>query len=330
MYITRQTLLQAMNALWSREVRWRLLDPNVVMIDFGHPIDEGEVNHDKVAIRFHVAEKFSPLELQSAINSGITHEKLPDRLGGFPTDVQQNNFSLERWNWLTSQPAAALTRYGHHNPLQGGISISDEFRYTRGTLGGIVIDRNTGDPMILSNWHVLAAGWNANPIHKVYQPGRQDGGSVADAVGNFARDAMSRRIDAAVATLTKDARTHINRQFDLASEVVKGVASPAYGMKLIKSGATSGITYGTVDTIRSGPIKISYGRVERIIEPSFIITPLSEGQNVSDPGDSGSIWFEAETMRAVGLHFAGSNRPERAVAIEMPSVLNALGVDILL
>ena len=40
------------------------------------------------------------------------------------------------------------------------------------------------------------------------------------------------------------------------------------------------------------------------------------------------LWLDAATDSAVGLHFAGSNFPERGLAIDLPSVLEALEVDL--
>jgi endonuclease G len=52
------------------------------------------------------------------------------------------------------------------------------------------------------------------------------------------------------------------------------------------------------------------------------------GGEVSRPGDSGSWWLNTVTKEAIGLHFAGSDMPERALALNMPSVLDALNVEI--
>ena len=332
MDIDIRTIVAAKMALWSREARWVLLDPNVTMIDFGHPETGGQVNYDDVTIRFHVRNKVPAFQIEMAVESGLTRDELPKTLGDFRTDVQQYRFRLGVWPWGTSvhtSPSQFVRRNGRVNPLQGGISISDQFRVTYGTLGGIVIDRHNGDAMVLSNWHVLAAGWHANPLHKIYQPGVWDGGRDADTIATFTRHAMLQHIDAAVATLTNPGRDYVNQQFELANRPATGVAIPRIGMRVIKSGRASGITQGVVDTIASGSIKMHYSGRQEIIQPAFLIKSAGPGQQVSAAGDSGSIWFEESTMR-VGLHFAGSDQPESAVAIEMASVLNALGVDLLL
>jgi endonuclease G, mitochondrial len=331
MAIERTTYLAARNALWSQEARRWLYDRNVVMIDFGPKEQDGELLYDQNAIRFHVREKYERgHELESAIDAGRTEQKLPKKVGAFETDVQQNAF-VPHWSPWVPAPAVSkvVRRNGRVDPMQCGISISDEFRNTAGTLGGFVRDRQTGDLMLLSNWHVVAAGWHANPRHRIFQPGRLDGGIAADAIATFTRHGMFNRIDAAVATLTQPGRAYVNRYLDLRDFSTPGSTSPRLGMQVVKSGRTSGVTYGNVNTAVSGSMKVNYNGVSRIIEPVFIISPNHPGDNVSSPGDSGSIWLDTETMQAIGVHVAGSNNPEQAVAIEMPAVLRTLGVDLL-
>jgi endonuclease G len=179
--------------------------------------------------------------------------------------------------------------------------------------------------MLLSNWHVLVADWRARTGQSIYQPGRLDGGTDANAIAVLTRDAMSANLDAAVAQLTGD-RPLINFQLGLGA--VTGVGRAAHGMVVIKSGRTSGITSGQVSSLVLGTLKMTYGHLERIINNVMRIDPLHPFEPVSAPGDSGSWWLDAATQQAVGLHFAGQDAPEYAVAIDMQSVLDALNVDI--
>jgi len=211
----------------------------------------------------------------------------------------------------------------HADPLRGGISISDEYHNAAGTLGGMVIDRLTGETMLLSNWHVLVADWGARTGQRIYQPGRLDGGVAVDTIATLTRDAMAANLDAAVATLNGDRRL-INDQLDLGP--VTGVGRAELGMELVKSGRSSGVTHGIVTAVE-GTAKLRYGLLERIIRNVVTIEPRGFGE-VSAPGDSGSWWLDPATMRAIGLHFAGSDFPERGLAIDMPTVLDVLNVDI--
>jgi hypothetical protein len=99
-------------------------------------------------------------------------------------------------------------------------------------------------------------------------------------------------------------------------------------MEVIKSGRTSGVTYGRVTSLVLGTLKMTYGGIDRIINNVMRIDQRQPQEQVSSPGDSGSWWLDSETKEAVGLHFAGQDSPEYAVAIDMQSVLDALNVDI--
>ena len=74
--------------------------------------------------------------------------------------------------------------------------------------------------------------------------------------------------------------------------------------------------------------KYDYFGQDQIIENVFSVKPLYEMDEVSRGGDSGSWWLERDSHKAVGLHFAGSDNPEYALAISMPEVLDALHIDI--
>jgi endonuclease G len=325
MRIDPETIARARLAV-REAIRNHLFDPNVSMIDFGYPRRDGELIEDELAVRVHVKQKLAGPALESAINQGKT-QMIPPCIGEFQTDVPRGAFRL-RPQQLLKAPIAKPTsdpRRTENNPLCGGISISVPFQNSAGTLGGKVIDRKTGDEMILSNWHVLVGDWMARTGQDIYQPGRLDGGTPDDAIANLVRDAMSANFDAAVAKLNGD-RPITNMQLGIGA--VTGVGRAAEGMEVIKSGRTSGVTYGRVTSVILGTLKMRYGNLERIIQNVMRIDPRQPFEQVSAPGDSGSWWLDAETNQVVGLHFAGQDSPEQAVAIDMQSVLDALNVDV--
>lgn len=301
-----------------------LFDPNVNLIGLGHPEHNGQLARDELAIRIHVNEKLSGVALEAAAEAGYTRP-LPAEIGGFPTDVLQGNYRLHQtqlWGgWW--RPAARNGQLAPADPMRGGISISCESQMSYGTLGGKVHDRATGEEMILSNWHVLAADWTARRGQLIYQPGRLDGGTFANAFAHLEKDAMGVNLDAAVATLIGRRRL-LGEQVDLGP--VTGTGNWQLGLPVVKSGRGSHVTRGRIVEIES-VARIRYGYLERVIRDVMIIDPLYGGE-LSRPGDSGSWWLNEATMEAVGLHFAGSDMPERALAMNMRSVLDALGVEI--
>lgn len=324
MKVDRMTTAYARQAV-QEAMRAFLFDPNIHLIDFGYPEHNGEIVEDELAIRIHVRKKLFGIELQAAVDNGLTRP-IPPSIGGFPTDVPQGVYRPHWWwNWSSWwRPPVTNPRAVRADPLRGGISISSERQNGYGTLGGLVVDRLSGEPMILSNWHVLVGDWSARAGQRIYQAGRLDGGVPLDTVAALTRDAMSDSLDAAVATLN-GSRICINDQLDLGP--VTGVRRAQLGMRVVKSGRRTNVTRGRVTAV-DGIAKITYAGLDRVIRQVVTIEPYWANQEVSAPGDSGSWWLEEESRQAVGLHFAGSNEPERALSLDMLSVLNALNIDI--
>jgi endonuclease G len=295
-----------------------LTDANVTAVDFGLPEHGAEIAEDERAVRVHVHQKLAPSVLEAT--GGLP---VPRRIRGFRTDVLEGTYRPHLWWGVTTVRLAADPRLERADPLRGGISISDERHHSAGTLGARVIDRATGAEMILSNWHVLVADWTGRPGQRIYQPGRLDGGAPGDTIARLTRDVMSSNLDAAVATLSGSRRL-LNDQLGLGP--IAGVDRASLGVGVTKSGRTTGVTHGRVTGLE-GVAQITYAGVSRLIRNVVTISPFW-GQEVSRPGDSGSMWLARETKRAIGLHFAGSDVPERGLALDIQSVLAALKVDL--
>jgi hypothetical protein len=293
-------------------------DDNVTAIDFGLPEHDGEIAADERAVRVHVRRKL-PVEALEAAGITVVERRILD----FQTDVVEGTYRPELWWQGIGAWPRADPRMTRADPLCGGVSISDSRHNAAGTLGARVIDRTTGMEMILSNWHVLVADWAGRPGQPILQPGRLDGGTAVHTVAGLTRDAMAMNLDAAVATLTGN-RGIVNDQLGLGS--ITGVRSATQGLRVVKSGRTSGITHGVVTGL-SGVAQISYSGIPRTIRHVIAIDPLMGGE-VSRPGDSGSAWLAADDRQAVGLHFAGGDAPERGLAIDMATVLAALDVEL--
>jgi hypothetical protein len=297
-----------------------LSNPRVTLIDIGYRLKDG-VSTGELAIRVHVREKpaaavFEALSL-AAPALVIDKTKIP-----FPlVDIVEASYPLQ-WNWWAPPPSEP--RAQSFNPLKGGISISSEWLYGYGTLGGIVEDRQTRDKMILSNWHVLAGSEYAMPGLRIFQPAYGDGGTRQNTVATLERHAFQEGIDAAVARLN-GTRDWSIEQVGLGA--VTGSTAPQLGMRVAKSGRASQVTYGIIDGIE-GDYPIYYGGLLHRIHFVQRIVPQPAFDEVSRGGDSGSWWLEQSTRRAAALHFAGQDDPEAALAIAMPQVLDALGVDI--
>jgi len=221
--------------------------------------------------------------------------------------------------------------------VRPGLSVCHQ-NGTAGTLGAIVYDRSTSQPLILSNWHVLA-GSNEKSGQAIVQPGPYDNSDVENNVcGRLVRSHLGLAGDCAVASIE-------GRDFDASilelDRTPKQTAAVELDDKVVKSGRTTGVTRGVVSRI-GVIIKLNYGgsvgtrRIggfEIVPDPDF---PAERGE-ISMGGDSGSLWMIAEEGEeaadvAVGLHFAGETDPapeaEHAIACDLQRVLDRLEVDL--
>src|SRR5262245_6593796 len=317
--IDPQDLRMAIRAR-NRAAAHYLSNPRVSLIDVGLKIKEQQGNRiiNQLCVRIHLINKPAgpAFEAFRAASPGLV---IDQDVVGYPLDFIKTKYRQHQSTFARPARARAF------RPLRGGISISNEWFFNFGTLGGIVKDQETGKPMILSNWHVLAGSSRAPAGLRIYQPGYGDGGDSRSTIARLKRHAMEQNIDAAVAELIGQ-RPTINDQLGIGS--VSGVEAPALGMRVIKSGRTSEVTRGIITGV-GGVSTIQYGRFPHQIRHIVHIAQTADGDEVSAGGDSGSWWLEESTRRAVGLHFAGSDDPEYGLALDMPQVLIALKVELM-
>ncbi|MBZ0286629.1 MAG: S1 family peptidase [Anaerolineae bacterium] len=81
---------------------------------------------------------------------------------------------------------------------------------------------------------------------------------------------------------------------------VSGTKAATLGMKVRKSGRTTGYTEGTVNLLNA-TVSVAYGSKTARFTGQIITSPMSQG------GDSGSLIVDGTENKAVGLLFAGSN-----------------------
>ena len=322
--INRKELLKARTASQLAEA-FHLLDPNVSLIDVGLRIKErdGRRITPHLTVRVHLRKKLRGPAFESFARN---HPKriVDEQMIGYPVDIIEANYPLQFHGVRSSMGSP---RVGVHQTLEGGISVSNEWSFSFGTLGGFVEDRNTRERMILSNWHVLAGSVSAPMGLRILQPGFGDGGRRRHTVAHLERHAMDKGIDAAVARLS-GMRQHSNSALGIGN--IKGSAAPALGIHVTKSGRTTAVTEGVITGI-DGVAKIPYGRFERLIRHITHIAKVDGSELVSEAGDSGSWWLEKSSHRVVALHFAGDRDPntEYGLAVDIEPVLNALNVDVI-
>jgi hypothetical protein len=199
-----------------------------------------------------------------------------------------------------------------YEPLRGGVAVQNPVVGNYGTCGCIATS-DGADRWIVSCYHVLCR-LNGDMPQGAEEP-------------IFYPLDLSRLNPLAMASMQR-----ANRAMDWAAALVLGPAlgeilgigrlsppaAPILGMRVIKSGAETGVTEGRI-------LRVTQSEVE--IGPPGILPQyqLSEG------GDSGAVWVDAATLAPVALHFKGSDwgTPERAFARPLQMVLDDLGLTLI-
>jgi hypothetical protein len=313
--------------------------PNVVGVGMGYKQVAGESTNELCLVAM-VRRKLP--------KAGLSNEDLvPPMVGGVKTDVLD-----------VGVLRALQTRTDRWRPAPAGVSIG-HFQVTAGTFGAQVLDRNTGEPLILSNNHVLANENDARIGDPILQPGAIDGGRqeddtlarlerfvpiqfkienpdcgialtvarllnvVAKIFGSKHRVQVVRANPQAVnqidAAVAKPITPDMVKREILDIGVIVDVAQPTLGMGVRKSGRTSGYTTGEI-TVLEATVRVQYGdQREAQFEDQIVTSAMSAG------GDSGSLLVSSDTDHAVGLLFAGSEQATIHNPIEV--VLRELQVE---
>src|SRR5208282_2335506 len=273
-----------------------LARPGVTGVDVGYKYVKGQ-RTDEISIRVHVAKK----------REVGAKDKIPDTFDGYKTDVIERTYVLQPL-MKKLEDVAPLADTSHYPTLEGGVSIGPDrsvggYIYA-GTLGAIVKDNATGNPLLLSNFHVMCIdnGWHVGD--QMDQPSLIDTGTHADGVGTLLRATLSGHVDGAVSTLS--GRPYKCEIVDIGA--VNGTAAAVLGAPVRKRGRTTLLTYGFVDGLSSS-VNIDYGDgigVRTLTDQIGVRPDTSHNAKFSDHGDSGSVVVDANG-KVIALLFAGSD-----------------------
>ncbi|MGE5660913.1 MAG: hypothetical protein ACM3X1_01570 [Ignavibacteriales bacterium] len=280
-------------------IEYLLSFANVVGIGYGFKEVNGQ-STDSEAIMVMVTKKIPENELAEC-------QIIPKLIEGIVTDViAVGKVTIHKvQNKFDSQANDIESRQSRWRPAPGGVSIG-HYKITAGTLGAIVYGNYTNMPLILSNNHVLANSTNGKDHRAkigdpILQPGPLDGGTVKnDKLAKLYRfvplkDNSLNVVDAAVAKPLKP-KLVVPEILEIGK--IKGVILPKVGMKVKKSGRTTGLTHAHIRAIHV-MITVDYdGRLLKF-KDQILTDPFDE------PGDSGSLVLN-EYNWVVGLLFAGS------------------------
>lgn len=253
---------------------------------------------------------------------------------------------------------AFQARTDRWRPAPPGVSIGHA-QITAGTFGAVVRDRASGARLILSNNHVLANMNDAQIGDPILQPGPFDGGQsegdviarlerfcpiqfgtspgecniaggVAALANLFAQLLGSKhrlqpmrispqavnRVDAAVARPVDDSLI-LDEILEIGAP--QGTQPAALSMAVRKSGRSTGLTTGQI-LVLDATVNVSYDTRTVQFEGQIVAGPMSA------PGDSGSLVVAGDSLRAVGLLFAGSD--QSTIFNPIQDVLDCLDVTI--
>ncbi|HVR99761.1 MAG TPA: hypothetical protein VMW27_24270 [Thermoanaerobaculia bacterium] len=273
------------------DLRVALAWENVVGIGIAEKVTRGKPT-GTLALTFYVRQKIERVDLTG---EQMVPPALPEILSGsqvVPTDIVEVG---------DLQPQSHIGR----NPLQPGFSIGHP-AVTAGTFGAVV--REGENFLVLSNSHVLARSGQASIGDPVLYPGASDGGlEPADVVGHLHRfipfiagGSYVNRMDAAVCTIADGALPRLRLEIADLNLRPQGIVKPRRDMVVVKVGSVTERTEGQVRDVNFR-FKLPYPGVGDVgFLDQVYCTPYATG------GDSGALVLEADTMRSVGLHFAGS------------------------
>jgi len=300
-----------------------------VAVGVGYKISGG-VQTDEPAVVISVRKKLPVAQLSAS-------ELIPKDVDGVKTDV------IETGEIVAFQDPKQKMR-----PARPGISIG-HFQITAGTFGCLV--RKAGQPLILSNNHVLANSNNARVGDPVWQPGQADGGTSSDQIGALAEfipiafsgapptpppsgclpqvlsifgvkqrasvqnEPGNNKVDCALA---KPTTPDLVTPDILGIGIPTGVGTATLGTAVQKSGRTTGYTTGAIQQI-DVTVAVNYGGPTATFTGQLMAGAMSQG------GDSGSAVLDM-SKRVVGLLFAGS--ATTTIINPIQYVLDALNVEI--
>ncbi len=309
---------------------------NVLGVAVGRKVVHGRET-DEACIVVYVDHK----EPEDALSR---RDLVPKALDGVRTDV----VATGPIRALPLLETLAVSHTARVRPAPGGVSIAHE-KVTAGTLG-VLAHRTSGEAVILSNNHVLANSNEGHTGDRILQPGPYDGGRPQDAIATLEAfvpiafsetelDGLGRLVERMLGALLAPVGLGLRRlpsgktnlvDAAIARPLSAGLVAPdileigpasgtvaaALGLRLKKSGRTTGLTKGKVTGL-DATVEVDYGGKSAVFRGQIVSDILSRG------GDSGSLIVD-ETNRAVGLLFAGGTTTTILNPIE--SVLAALSL----
>ncbi len=313
---------------------------HVVGLGYGRKEKNGSKT-DKEAIVVLVDKKVPARKLSSK-------DIVPQMMENYETDVVEIG-DIQLLNSRTQRM----------RPASPGISIG-HYKISAGTLGALVVDKDSGQPMILSNNHVLANITNGHDNRSkindpILQPGTYDGGKKEeDVIAHLEKFipvyrrgdkptcqvaiAFERIVNSFLHILRPDYNLKLykeNRGNLVDCALAKPVNNSQVSNEIMGIGKVKGVVdpevgmvvkkSGRTSGITKSKIKLTSTTIQVRMSPSEVAVFHDQfvTEPMSKPGDSGSLVVN-EDNAAVGLLFAGSEKA--TVCNWIKYVLDALEV----
>jgi hypothetical protein len=263
--------------------------------------------------------EYMPIQVVRARRGGQkqTHSRTPAR--------SQRATAAAAMPSPAATPLAGTPQRDRLRPVQGGVSISPLDATFVGTLGCLLVRKNTSaeELFALSNNHVLA---NVNDLPvgtPIVQPGPESAPFTTPPANIFARlhtvipiqfpggadqPPVFNQFDAAIANVTDTTLVTKTAMFGVTKYDPSKVVTPIPGMRVLKMGRTTGLTSGSIVATNMQGTQVNYGTIQfpriAVFQNTIRITG-DDGKPFSLPGDSGSVILEEATGHPVALLFAG-------------------------
>ncbi len=291
--------------------------PNVTGFDYGPQTTGGAVTGDD-AIIVYVDRKFATPDEVALSGSRTIPPTIEVDGTTHRVDIVEANFRLDE------VAIRGNDRMRRQNPVCPGISVGNiDGLDNAGTIGAIVVHQGTGFLAVLSCQHVIADNFADDRINQPSRfddPGYQDPGRFEPDRSNLGwllgLPLLDEDGDAAIAQIVS---RRVRREIEGLGVAVEAVADPKPGDIVVKSGRTSGVTFGKVESVDHVSITPASASGMR----GFSIAPLAgEPWPITKAGDSGAAWMlcrmvagkPVATTTMVGLHRSASDALQRAYA----------------
>ncbi|GAB7029762.1 hypothetical protein AB0G35_22795 [Streptomyces sp. NPDC021749] len=309
------------------EMAQALADGNteVLSIDGVNGTDVGLDSSDELAIRILVGDPENP------------PGGLPETFGGFPAIIVAGDPVMDSFMPDTAR----------HEPLRGGYQLGTavvDGSISRGTLGCVFRDTETGEPVVLTAGHVVCGA----PGDVIYQPAPStDPPPDFDELGSVRRclipntpaffptpgmTGVSGFFDAAVCSIV-DGRTPKVGEIE-GIGTATGITGPSVGDLVRKRGYKNGPTLGRVTgavgtyRIRNSDETVRWwmmGQVSIEAVPDPILNPDGVW---GTSGDSGAVVVGKSTNEIVAMHHASDRGTGTGYATDFSTLAIAINISL--